>query len=223
MPRSVSRIIAANLRLRRRRLIAGALLACVLPWVSSTTKAAVSVEGVDLPETVMAYGQKLVLNGAGLRKRGYFKSNVAALYLPEKRTTSEAIFKLDGVRRVQLHILRPFTSTTISRIFLADFKQAATEEEAKRLVFAISQIGAAYAEVKSVSKGDVINLDWVPAQGWLSSINGKLLSSSDGTPLIIKDELAYQIYLRMYIGSSASDDLRSGLLGLVRLTKAGGE
>lgn len=205
----------------RRRLIASALLCAVALPCTSGAQAAVSVEGVELPETVAAYGQKLVLNGAGLRKRGYFKSNVTALYLPDKRTTADAIFKLDGVRRVQLHVLRPFTSSTISRIFLADFKQAATEEEAKRLVFTISQIGAAYSEVKNVSKGDVINLDWVPGQGWLSSINGKPLSLGDGTPLVIKDELAYQIYLRMYIGSAASEDLRSGLLGLVRLPKAG--
>jgi hypothetical protein len=35
----------------------------------------------------------------------------------------------------------------------------------------------------------------------------------------MKDELAYQIYLRMYIGSSVPEDLRNGLLGLTKLNR----
>jgi hypothetical protein len=200
----------------RRKFIASAAYACALPWPKAA-RAAITLEGVALQETMTAYGQKLVLNGAGVRKRGYFKADVTALYLPEKRTTADAIYKLDGIRRIQLNMLRSFTASTISRIFLSDFKQAATEEEARKIVYAISQIGAAYADVKGVFKGDVINLDWVPGQGWLSSINGKLLSNSDGTPFVIQEALAYQIYLRMYIGASAPEDLRNSLLGLVRL------
>lgn len=204
----------------RRQMLAGAAASALLPF-ASPAQAAVELEGVELPETVMAHGRKLVLNGAAVRKRGYFKADVTALYLPEKRTTPDAIYKLDGVRRIQLNILREFTSSTISRIFLADFKQSATEEEFKRLIGPIGQIGAAYSNVKRVSKGDVVNLDWVPGQGWMASHNGKPLTG-DGTVLAIKDELAYQVYLRMYIGQAAPEDLRNGLLGLTRLPKAGG-
>jgi hypothetical protein len=202
----------------RRQMLAGAAASALLPF-SSPAQAAVELEGVELPETVMAHGRKLVLNGAAVRKRGYFKADVTALYLPEKRTTPEAIYKLDGVRRIQLNILREFTSSTISRIFLADFKQSATEDEFKRLIGPIGQIGAAYSNVKRVSKGDVVNLDWVPGQGWMASHNGKPLTG-DGSVLAIKDELAYQVYLRMYIGQAAPEDLRNGLLGLTRLPKA---
>jgi len=174
------------------------------------------MEGVDLAPTVTAYGQKLVLNGSAVRKRGYFKADVTALYLPEKMSSPDAIYKLDGVRRIQLNILRRFTSSTITRIFLADFKEAATEEEFKRLIGPIGQIGAAYANVKEVVKGDVVNLDWVPGRGWLATHNGKSLNEVDGKPLVIKDELAYQIYMRMYIGQGAPADLRNGLLGLTK-------
>lgn len=205
----------------RRHMLAGAAATALMPW-ASPAQAAVELEGVELPETVMAYGQKLVLNGAGVRKRGYFKADVTALYLPEKRTTADAIFKLNGIRRIQLNILREFTSTTISRIFLSDFKQAATEEEFKKLINAVGLIGAAYSNVKRVVKGDVVNLDWVPGQGWMATHNGKMLNSDSGTTFSIKDELAYQIYLRMYIGQAAPEDLRNGLLGLTRLPRSGG-
>lgn len=204
----------------RRQLLAGAAASALAPW-APPAQAAVELEGVELPETVTAYGQKLVLNGAGVRKRGYFKADVTALYLPEKRTTPDAIFRLNGIRRIQLNILREFTSTTISRIFLADFKQAATEDEFKRLISAVSLIGAAYSNVKRVVKGDVVNLDWVPGQGWMATHNGKSLTSDlNGASFSIKDELAYQVYLRMYIGQMAPEELRNGLLGLTRLPKA---
>ena len=200
----------------RRQLTLGAAASTLLPWAAPAMAQAVSMEGVDLAPTVTAYGQKLVLNGAGVRKRGYFKADVTALYLPEKTTSADAIFKLDGVRRIQLNILRRFTSSTITRIFLADFKDHATDEEFKRLIGPIGQIGAAYANVKEVVKGDVVNLDWVPGRGWLATHNGRSLNEVDGKPLVINDKLAYQIYMRMYIGEGAPPDLRNGLLGLTK-------
>ena len=200
----------------RRQLTMGAAASTLLPWAAPAMAQQTSMEGVDLAPTVTASGQKLVLNGSAVRKRGYFKADVTALYLPEKMSSPDAIYKLDGVRRIQLNILRRFTSSTITRIFLADFKEAATEEEFKRLIGPIGQIGAAYANVKEVVKGDVVNLDWVPGRGWLATHNGKSLNEVDGKPLVIKDELAYQIYMRMYIGQGAPADLRNGLLGLTK-------
>ena len=198
----------------RRQLTMGAAASTLLPWAAPAMAQQVSFEGVDLAPTITAYGQKLVLNGAGVRKRGYFKADVTALYLPEKMSSADAIYKLNGVRRIQLNILRRFTSSTITRIFLADFKDAATDEEFKRLIGPIGQIGAAYANVREVVKGDVVNLDWVPGRGWLASHNGRSLNQVDGAPLVIDDALAYQIYLRMYIGQGAPAELRNALLGL---------
>ena len=200
----------------RRQLTLGAAASTLLPWAAPAMAQGVELEGVELAPTVTAYGQKLVLNGAGVRKRGYFKADVTALYLPEKTTSAEAIFKLDGVRRIQLNILRRFTSSTITRIFLADFKDHATDEEFKRLIGPIGLIGAAYSNVKEVVKGDVVNLDWVPGRGWLATHNGRSLNESDGKQLVISDKLAYQIYMRMYIGEGAPADLRNGLLGLTK-------
>jgi len=203
---------------RRRAMLIAAAASALLPF-AAPAHATVEIEGVDLPETVTAYGKKLILNGAGVRKRGYFKADVTALYLPEKRTTPEAIYRLDGIRRIQLNILREFTSSTISRIFLSDFKQSATEEEFKKLIGPIGQIGMAYSNVKRVVKGDVVNLDWLPGTGWMATHNGKQLTSDNGQSLAINDELAFQIYLRMYIGPAAPDELRNGLLGLTKLTR----
>ena len=205
----------------RRQLLAAGAGSALLPW-SAPARADVELEGITLAETAVVHGEKLVLNGAGVRRRGYFKADVTALYLPEKRTTAEAIYKLDGIRRIQLNILRDFTSSTISRIFISDFKQAATEEEFRKLITVISQIGAAYSNVRRVEKGDVVNLDWIPGLGWQASINNKILTIDGVSSASINNELAYQIYLRMYIGANAPTELRNGLLGLTRLPKAHG-
>ena len=217
------RLSDGQLDVRRRQLLAGAAGAALMPWVPSAQAAGgVEIEGVELAETVMAHGQKLVLNGAGVRKRGYYKADVTALYLPEKRTTAEPIYRLNGVRRIQLNILREFTSSTISRIFIADFKQAATPEEFKRLISVVGQIGGVYANVKRVVKGDVVNLDWVPGSGWMAFHNNKALQI-EGEPIsAINNELAYQIYLRMYIGEAAPEELRNALLGLTKLPRGEG-
>lgn len=192
----------------RRQMMLGAAASVMLPW-ATPAQAAPAVEGVVLDEATTVGGHKMVLNGYGLRKRGYFKADVTALYLPKKMSSPEAIYKLDGPRRIQLNILREFTSSTITRIFLADFKQSATEEEFKRLIGPIGQIGAAYADIKHVAKGDVVNVDWTPGVGWTAAHNGKQLMEGSA----IKDELAFQIYLRMYIGPAAPEELRNGLLG----------
>jgi Chalcone isomerase-like len=202
----------------RRQFMVSAAGAALLPF-AAPAQAAVTMEGVTLEETIMVGNRKLVLNGAGVRRRGYFKADVTALYLPEKRTTPESIFKLDGYRRIQLNILRDFTSSTISRIFISDFKQAATEEEFKKLIEVISLVGGAYSNVKRVTKGDVVDLDWVPGKGWMAFMNGKALQVEGAGADAINNELAYQVYLRMYIGASAPEDLRNGLLGLTKLNR----
>jgi hypothetical protein len=54
-------------------------------------RGSVDVSGVPLDETVTVGGVPLHLNGAGYRKRGYFKIDVTALYLQQKATTLEAV------------------------------------------------------------------------------------------------------------------------------------
>lgn len=204
---------------QRRHLLIGGAAVAMAAW-ATPAQAVVEIEGVQLEDSQVVAGRKLLLNGAGLRRRGYFKADVTALYLPERRTTADAILKLDGPRRIQLNILREFSSSTISRIFISDFKQAATDEEFKKLIDVVSQIGAAYSNVKRVVRGDVVNLDWIPGRGWQASHNGKVLTGDSTGPVFINSELAYQIYMRMYIGPNAPDELRNSLLGLTKLHQA---
>lgn len=194
----------------------GGALGLLLPATHALAQAQASgptvrVEGLDVPGSLIVRGRKLLLNGAGMRKRGYYKSMVVGLYLPERLTTLEAVMRLDGPRRIQLQLLRDFTQSTVSRIFLADFKQTATETEFKGLINEVAEIGGIYNNVKRVEQGDVVNIDWQPGQGIIASLNDRVLNQN-GKP--IASELAYQIYLRMFLGPGVPDELRNRLLGL---------
>ena len=181
-----------------------------LAWpVQALAQAVVKVDGVDVPTATTVRGKKLVLNGAGVRRRGYYKSNIVALYLPERLTTLDAIMKLDGPRRIQMLLLRDFSQSTVSRIFLADFKQAATDAEFKALINEVAEIGAIYNNVKRVEQGDKVNIDWQPGAGIIASLNDRQLNEKP-----INNELAYQIYLRMFMGPTVPEELRTRLLGL---------
>lgn len=181
-----------------------------LAWpVLALAQAVVTVDGVDVPTAATVRGKKLVLNGAGVRRRGYYKSNIVALYLPERLTTLDAIMKLDGPRRIQMLLLRDFSQSTVSRIFLADFKQATTDTEFKTLINEVAEIGAIYNNVKRVEQGDKVNIDWQPGAGIIASLNDRQLNEKP-----INNELAYQIYLRMFMGPNVPPELRNRLLGL---------
>ena len=70
---------------------------------------AAEVGGVNLADKMSVGGQELVLNGAGIRTRAFFKVYVGSLYLPAKAPTLAAVLE-KGPRRIQLNILRNLTA-----------------------------------------------------------------------------------------------------------------
>lgn len=197
-----------QVQLDRRQWLTLSLGALAWP-MQAHAQATLKVDGIEVPTATTVRGKKLVLNGAGVRRRGYYKSNIVALYLPERLTTLDTIMKLDGPRRIQMLLLRDFSQSTVSRIFLADFKQAATDTEFKTLINEVAEIGAIYNNVKRVEQGDKVNIDWQPGAGIIASLNDRQLNEKP-----INNELAYQIYLRMFMGPTVPEELRNRLLGL---------
>jgi hypothetical protein len=73
----------------------------------------------------------------------------------------------------------------------------------------VAEIGAIYNNVKRVEQGDKVNIDWQPGAGIIASLNDRQLNEKP-----INNELAYQIYLRMFMGPNVPEELRNRLLGL---------
>ena len=167
------------------------------------------LEGVPLEESEVINGQKLVFNGAAVRKRGYFKTEVSALYLPQKTKDPEVIYKTNAVRYIRMTILRDLPSATASRFFIKEFTQNATETEARQLINELGALGGAYGNINRISKGDIVEVSWTPGKGMNAKYNGKYLSEQ-----FINNPLCWAVYMRGYVGPNVTDAYRNGLLGV---------
>lgn len=90
------------------------VLAMTMPMISmdlagagdEKSGAGMTVAGVQLPGTIEVEEQKLVLNGAALRKIAFIKIYVAGLYLETRESSPDAILDQDSPRTLQMHFLR---------------------------------------------------------------------------------------------------------------------
>lgn len=189
------------------RLVSALTLGLLL---GTAARASIEIEGVQLDDNTSVAGTKLVLNGATVRKRAYFKTDVVGLYLPQRMTKPDAIYKGDIPMRLVLVMLRDVPSATITRYFVSDFKQVASDTEFKQTINEVGNLGMIYGTIDRVRKGDIVTIDWTPDKGIKAAINGKPLNERDD----FKSHLFWEIYMRMYISAAAPDELRTGLLGL---------
>lgn len=193
-----------------RRLVSALVLGCAV----SGAWASIDVSGVPLEDTVTVGGQQLHLNGAGYRKRGYFKIDVTALYLQQKATTLDAVENAPGAKRLELVVQQDLTGSQASRYFLIDFEASATPAEFAKLITEVSQVGEIYSALPKIKKGDVVTMDWIPGKGLLATLNGNLLMPHGATSPYMNNELLQRVMLRMYVGGKTPAELHDNLLGL---------
>ena len=192
------------------RILSALVLGCTL----TASWASVEVQGVPLDETVTVAGQQLTLNGAGYRKRGYFKVDVTGVYAQAKYTTLEALEKAPGVKRLELVMLQDISGSQASKYFLMDFEASATPQEFAQLINEVSEVGAVYSALPKIKKGDTICLDVVPGKGLIALMNGQIIQVRGAPMNYINNDLLARIMLRMYIGGKTPQELRENLLGL---------
>jgi hypothetical protein len=188
--------------------------ALILGFAMSGAWAAVDVAGVALDETVTVGGVPLALNGAGYRKRGYFKIDVTALYMQQKYSSLEAVEKAQGAKRLELVIQQDITGSQASRYFLIDFEASATPAEFGQLINEVSLIGNIYSSLPKIKKGDIVTIDWIPGKGILAMLNGVILTPHGAPSPYTNSELLERVMFRMYIGGKTPAELHDNLLGL---------
>jgi hypothetical protein len=191
-----------------RRTAALALAAAV-----SLPAHAVRYEGQDFADTLPLGGSSLVLNGTGKRQVAIYPLYLAALYLPQKTSSPEAIYADPGPKRLEMRIVIPLVKdvSTQELIKAIDKGVSRNSSEAEKAAVAerLKQFDATIAEVGRVKKGDLLHIDYLPSQGGtVLSVNGKIR----GKPIEGQD--FYAAFLKVFIGDQNSDArLRAGLLG----------
>jgi hypothetical protein len=147
-----------------RKLILAAALT-----LAATAASAATVAGVNIADSTDVNGQKLVLNGAGLRKKFVVKVYTGALYLPAKQNNAAAILGADTARRQVLHFLYDVDKEKMA--------EAWAEGLAENTPNASNDVKAAFknlsAWMEDMKEGQEIVMTYVPGTGTTVTVNGK--------------------------------------------------
>ena len=167
----------------------------------------VEVSGVTLADKVSVGGQALVLNGAGVRVKVFFKIYVGSLYLPEK------VGDLAGVlakspRRIQMNLLRDLTADQLVGALVGGLNannSPAEMEAVKAPTDELVRILTAFKNV-DVKKNDVLTLDFV---------DGATKVALNGEPRgVIPGEAFNRALIRIWLGDKPPQgDLKKAMLG----------
>jgi len=181
------------------------LLICCL--LLSWNAGAVEVAGVKLADSVNVGNQDLVLNGAGLRTKFFFKVYVAALYLPAKQTDASAIITAADPQRIALFMLRDLGQKRFLNAFLEAIEANHTKAEMAMMDDQIRQMSDIFHQVQDIRSGDVITMDYLPSIGTQISVNGVTYGTIVG-------EMFHRALLKIWLGSEpVQADLKAELLG----------
>ncbi|MCK4911634.1 MAG: chalcone isomerase family protein [Thermodesulfovibrionales bacterium] len=166
------------------------------------------VAGVDVPETATlgAAKDKIVLNGAGIRKKyRVVKVYVGALYLKEKTTDVSKAVSMPGAKRVLMHFLyKKVEAAKINSGWEDGFRANLKPAEYSSLQARLNKFKGLFSDMK---KGDRILLDYVPGTGTEVRINGTLAGSIEG-------EDFFRALLLVWLGDVPADKgLKQGMLG----------
>lgn len=147
----------------RRFVLAAALT------LAAVTAGAVTVAGVNIPDTTDVNGQKLVLNGAGLRKKFVVKVYTGSLYLPAKSNNAAAILAADQPRRMVMHFVYDVDKEKIAEAWTEGL-DANTPNASAEVKNNFKTLASWMEDVK---EGQEIVLTYVPGTGTTIVVNGK--------------------------------------------------
>lgn len=183
-------------------LLASSLLFCGM------TRAA-EIEGVKLDDRARLEdgGPEVVLNGAGVRTRVFFRIYVGALYLQKKQTDAGAALADPGPKRVAMHLLRDLTAEQLFSALKDGLASNHSPEQLAMMEPQVKQLEGIFNGVKAARSGDVILLDYLPGAGARVTIN------QDGKGTIPGEDF-YRALLRIWLGEKPVDaSLKKAMLG----------
>lgn len=192
-------------RIDRRALLRASLLA-LAAWPAAA--AARRYEGQDFDEQLTLAGQTLLLNGTGKRAVAIFKGYLAGLYLARKASTTEGVLAVPGAKRVDIRMLLDVDAEEFVKAVNKGVARNCGEAERVALAERQELFIKNLRLVGKVRKRDLIHIDFVPEQGTLLLINGKLFGTAvPGADL-------YAAILKVFLGDLPVDKrLKAGLLG----------
>lgn len=183
-------------------MMALAVLLCV------NAAQALEVAGVRFDDHAQVNNGDLIANGAGLRKKAFFKVYAMALYLGEKQGDADAAINAPGGKRVAISLLRDLSAQQFVDALNEGIAQNHSEAEMAALKDRLKQFSDAMLSIGEAKTGTRVQLDWHPAFGTRLSVDGQVRGRD------IAGEDFYKALLRIWLGNKpVQDDLKQALLG----------
>ena len=164
------------------------------------------IEGVVVEEQLVSEsGATLQLNGAGVRKKLFFKIYIAALYLANPSTDASSVITDDAEKRIVMHFLYDEVGKDkLVEGWNEGFTANHTAEALGLLQPRIDAFNAMFDE--DLVTGDVIVFDYLPDTGTQVIIKGTVKGVIEGKDF--NDAL-----LAIWLGDKpVASDLKKGLL-----------
>lgn len=154
-----------------KKALSTGFVSLVMAAALSTPASALTVEGVDVPDTYSAMDTELKLNGAGTRSKWFMDLYVGGLYVPETVNDGQAIINADEPQAITLHIISGMiTSERMTEATLEGFK-ASTAGDMAAIQNDVDQFLRVFQE--EIKEGDVFDLVYLPGAGVKVLKNGK--------------------------------------------------
>jgi hypothetical protein len=194
----------------RRSMILTCIALAALP-AAAQAPATTDVAGIPYDNAVTVGGQRLVLNGAGIRTRFAFKVYTAGLYLAQKATTPQAVYGSAGARRLHIVMLRDIDANELGKLFTDGMQKNTEPPEFAQATPGAVRLGELFAAKKRMASGESFTVDYLPGTGTTILINGK----PAGEP--IKEAAFFGALMKIWLGPKPADGtLKEALLGVAR-------
>lgn len=169
------------------------------------TQAQTKAAGVTLPNTISAEGQKLILNGVGVREKFWMDMYAGALYLNAKSSNASEIMNSNQAMALKIHIVSKLITSEKMTDAVNEGFQNATKGKTQPIASEIETFKSYFSD--EISKNDVFDIVYVPEVGVTVSKNGTKKGVIKG--LEFKKAL-FGIWLS---DKPADDDLKEAMLG----------
>lgn len=201
----------SNSRRAALRLVGGgALIGLSAPSIlAQGTAKPVQVAGIDFATSTAVANAPVILNGAGTSNIMGSKATAVGLYLPTKTQQVDAALSMAGPKRLTVVPLRNLAARDLSNALLDRLRQNATPGEIEANVLQIAAMGGIFGTRKSLLKGEVLTLDYLPAA---KSTEFRLNGEKIGEPIV--GEKFYPLLMKVWLGPRIRATTRDALMGL---------
>lgn len=196
------------MKLSRKDFLGSALASIGALMLPAVSWAQTKLAEVSFPNEATVGGQKLQINGYGMRFRFGLRIYAAALYTPTKLTKNEDVVKPTVAKRLQLVAQRDVKGDDFGKLFARGMEENMSKEEFSKIINGVIRMGNIFAEGKTFSKGETIVVDVIPGTGLITTFRGKQQGEA------IKEPEFSENFFKIWFGKKPADEaLRKALLG----------